>query len=336
MLEKASPQEGFLGGKLHPPFHFKLVSTRRRQFHLYRMKVSLSVSWIILCAATCALGADWPKGFVVQPYTQSADGRFGILVPDAQTYGDQGDDSDVPNYLVDISNHRIIGTIADGDYIHNENHRDLWADWNAASTLCVATYDGRFGFGDIQLLELHNDKFSQVELGAFIHNTLNGVIAREAGDPDAGCDVTCNVRFGEDGKIKFRAVGTTNAKRFEDQKTYGALFGGTYDPAANRWSDVVTRSLPTNLCDTFYDVYENPVTSPRINESGTDEQNAESLDSVLNDTYAALRFLLPPDQFAKIKAKQIRWLKKRDAITSLADRNKFVEARISTLQDLLW
>jgi hypothetical protein len=300
------------------------------------MKAFLPASLILLCAATCTFAADWPKGFVVQPYTQSADGRFGILVPDAQADEDHGDGPYDLNYLVDIPGHRIIGKVAGADYAHGENHRDLWANWNAASTLCVATYDARFGYDTVQLLELHGDKFSQLELGAFMQKALDRVIAHEAGDPDAGCEATCHVRFGEDGKIKFRAVGTTNPKRFEDQKSYGALFGGTYDPAANRWSDVVTRSLPANLCDTFYDVYEDPVTSPRINESGTDEQNAESLDSVLNDTYAALRFLLPADQFAKIKAEQIRWLKQRDAIKSLADRNKFVEKRIDTLQDLLW
>jgi hypothetical protein len=300
------------------------------------MKAFLPASLILLCVARCTLAADWPKGFVVQPHTQSADGRFGILVSDLQSVDYQEDNSDGSNYLADVPKHRIIGKVSGADYVHGENHRNLWANWNPSSTLCVATYDARFGYDTVQLIELHGDKLSQLELGAFMQKALDSVIAREAGDPEAGCDASCDVRFGEDGKIKFRAVGTTNPKRFEDQKTYGALFIGTYDPASNRWSEVVTRSIPANLCDAFCDVYENPAISSMISDIGTDEQNAESLDGVLNDTYAALRFLLPPDQFAQIKAEQIRWLKQRDAIKSLADQNKFVEARISTLQNLLW
>jgi uncharacterized protein YecT (DUF1311 family) len=50
----------------------------------------------------------------------------------------------------------------------------------------------------------------------------------------------------------------------------------------------------------------------------------------------AIRLLLPPAEFAKIKQEQIAWVKKRDASNSVAERSKLTEERSETLQKLVW
>ena len=51
-----------------------------------------------------------------------------------------------------------------------------------------------------------------------------------------------------------------------------------------------------------------------------------------------LRILLRPERFAKVKAEQIAWLKKRDAAGSVGcqEKCKLLEARVKALQDLAW
>jgi uncharacterized protein YecT (DUF1311 family) len=56
----------------------------------------------------------------------------------------------------------------------------------------------------------------------------------------------------------------------------------------------------------------------------------------MNDVYDAVRFVLPPDRFARVKQEQIAWLKTRDAAHSAEEKSKLTENRVRVLQNLLW
>jgi hypothetical protein len=59
-------------------------------------------------------------------------------------------------------------------------------------------------------------------------------------------------------------------------------------------------------------------------------------DKKTNNVYRAAQFILPPTRFAAVKRDQIEWLKKRDAVPSIDDKCKLIEARIKVLQELVW
>lgn len=42
----------------------------------------------------------------------------------------------------------------------------------------------------------------------------------------------------------------------------------------------------------------------------------------MNDVYQAMRAVLPPDRFAKVKREQIVWLKSRDAANSIEEKSE--------------
>ena len=68
----------------------------------------------------------------------------------------------------------------------------------------------------------------------------------------------------------------------------------------------------------------------------SEETKFKYLDDHLNDVYNAIRLLLSPADFAKIKREQIEWPKKRDTANSLAEKSKLSEERTKALQDLVW
>jgi uncharacterized protein YecT (DUF1311 family) len=57
---------------------------------------------------------------------------------------------------------------------------------------------------------------------------------------------------------------------------------------------------------------------------------------MMNDVYQAVRSVLPPDRFAKVKQEQVAWLRTRDAAHSVEEKSKLTDNRIRALQDLLW
>jgi len=57
---------------------------------------------------------------------------------------------------------------------------------------------------------------------------------------------------------------------------------------------------------------------------------------MMNDIYQAVRSVLPPDRFAKVKQEQVAWLRTRDAAHSVEEKSKLTDNRIRALQDLLW
>jgi hypothetical protein len=294
------------------------------------MRLLRAVSFFALLSslATSAMAVEWPSDFVVHSGTESSGGRYGILVSPWES-----DSNDC--YLADIQSHRVLGKLKEVDYFEHQNHADLSAIWSADSIRCVVTCSGRFGFGTIALIELHGQNFHQVDLGTAIQNSLEAVTSKEAkkdGEkPD--CFAIAYQRFVKDNKIRFRAVSTSNPKQLEIVRTYCALFQGTYDYSAARWTVTDARSITAEIFDILAGVYVDAGDDTR--EFSNEQDKAEAYDQSLNQVYSAVRFILPKAEFEKVKAARAAWLKQRDAVSSIEEKNQLVLARVNALKDLL-
>jgi uncharacterized protein YecT (DUF1311 family) len=136
------------------------------------------------------------------------------------------------------------------------------------------------------------------------------------------------------------------------------LFQGIFDPHSKKWITSTARPLsaeenemldrastgysdgelqvsPEAFKDLTADA-EEPLLSDGKNLFRSEETKFKYLDDHLNDVYKAMRLLLPPAQFAKIKQEQIAWLKKRDTSNSVAAKSKLTEERSEALQKLVW
>src|SRR5262249_12376863 len=152
-----------------------------------------------------------------------------------------------------------------------------------------------------------------------------------------------------DRKIRVRATSQNNPKQFENVKTYYALFQGTYDLAAKKWTITDARSITEDQSSDLDSAYQDdflrhimivpegkPVTEDFTGSIfHTEEEKFDALDTQLNAVYGAVRSLLPANRFAKVKQEQIAWVKNRDA-RPVEEKSKLTQDRISALQDLLW
>src|SRR5205085_2686318 len=68
----------------------------------------------------------------------------------------------------------------------------------------------------------------------------------------------------------------------------------------------------------------------------SEKDRFDELDKQLNQVYQAVRLVLPPNRFAKVKQEQVAWLKTREAAKSIEEKSKLTENRIKGLQELLW
>jgi Lysozyme inhibitor LprI len=280
--------------------------------------------------AASVMGAEWPSGFIVHSGTESPNGRYGILVPPQEPESN----SDGNCYLADVQSHRVLGALKGVDYFEHQNHAGLSAIWNGDR--CVVTREGRFGFDTISLIELHGQEFRETDLGTAIQRSLDTATAKEAKDhaENPGGPATAYIRFGGDNKIRFRAVSTSNPKQLEGIHTYCALFQGTYDPSAARWTVTDARPITADMFDALSDAYVDAGDDP--SQFSNEQAKAEACDRELNQVYSALRFILPKTEFEKVKGAQIAWLKQRDAAPSIEEKNRRVLARIKALQERLW
>jgi hypothetical protein len=298
-----------------------------------RLLRAVSFFTLLFGLVASAMAVEWPSRFVVHSGTESPSGRYGILVPPHES--ESNEDTDC--YLADIQSHRVLGKLEGVDYFENQNHAGLSAIWSADSMRCVVTRDGRFGFDTIALIELHGQDFRQVDLGTAIEHSLNAATSKEAAKNNVenpGGFATAYLRFAKDGKIRFRAVSTSNPKELENVRTYCALFQGTYDSGAARWTVTDARPITGEMFDTLSGAYID--TSEETTQSATEQGKAEAYDRDLNEVYSALRFILPKTEFEKVKAEQVAWLKQRDAAPSIEEKNRLVLARVRALRDLLW
>jgi uncharacterized protein YecT (DUF1311 family) len=299
----------------------------------------------LIAGATTGLGADkpknWPDGYVVQKNSTSPDGQLGVLVP-GHELAEADSASDSENFLADLKTRQILGKIAGADYFERQNHRDLDVVWAADSSACVLKYDGRFGYDMILLVEVTGSRFTQTDLGEYIAKALT----RAAGDE--GTD-SAWFRFGPGRQVRVRALTYTGNPKGEDEKTRRARFAGTYDPAGKKW--VVSEAHRMDESDTLSDAYSvkkgtDILVAPNGDQSkappdflgmivNSEEEKEQELDKEMNLVYKAVRTLLPPGKFAKVKADQVLWLKERDAAPA-GQRSGLIIERINALEEFLW
>ncbi len=282
-----------------------------------------------------AAAVSWPEGHVVYENTASPDGRYGVLVPTMEAW-EQDESLSEANYLADIKNHRVLGKIDKVDYFEHQNHRGLEVFWAPQSSVCVVENDGRYGADSISVLEINDSSFTQTEIGDRIQKSLDGAMKKQAHAPEMAGDVSPYFRFGTDRKVRVRALSQNNPKQFEDIRTYYALFQGTFDVAAKKWTVIDARSISAEQDDALVTAYGDLEQDLEHTTFQNEEDKAESLDQNMNKVYRAAQFILPPARFAAVKREQIEWLKKRNAAPSTDEKCKLIEARIKALQELVW
>ena len=251
-----------------------------------------------------AAAVNWPDGYVVYENTASPDGRYGVLVPTMEAW-EQDESLSEANYLADIKNHRVLGKIDKVDYFEHQNHRGLEVFWAPHSSVCVVENDGRYGADSISVLEINDSSFTQTEIGDRIQKSLDGVMKKQAHAPEMAGDVSPYFRFGTDRKVRVRALSQNNPKQFEDIKTYYALFQGTFDVAAKKWTVIDARSISAEQDDALVTAYGDLEQDLEHTTFQNEEDKAESLDQNMNKVYRAAQFILPPARFAAVKKEQI-------------------------------
>ncbi|HST31417.1 MAG TPA: hypothetical protein VLK27_11330 [Chthoniobacterales bacterium] len=297
---------------------------------------------VFILAAASSMAGDWPKDYVVQKSSESPDGRYVLLVQTADAADAQtSNESNV--YLADVKAHTTLGTIEKVDYFEHQNHRGLEIYWAPDSSYCVVENDGRYGMDTLLVLEIKDSKFTQTEIGERIQKSLDSAMKVEG-------DVSAHFRPGDDRKIRVRATSQNNPKQFENVKTYYALFQGTYDLAAKKWTVTDARRTNSDQDDAFQEAYNDDFTKHMIVAAEdknvpedfagsifrSEEEKFDALDTQLNQVYLAVRTLLPANRFAKIKQEQILWVKTRGAAKSVEEKSNLTTSRIRALQDLLW
>jgi virulence-associated protein VapD len=143
-------------------------------------------------------------------------------------------------------------------------------------------------------------------------------------------------RFGTDRKVRARALSQNNPKQFDDVKIYYALFQGTFDVAAKKWTVTDAPSINAEQYEALQTAYSDLEQDLEHSTFENEEGKAESLDQTMNSLYGTVQFILPPARLATVKREQIEWLKKHDAARSTEKKCKLMEARIRALQELVW
>jgi hypothetical protein len=311
-----------------------LYSHNRAKIGPVRLRVrrSAALSLWFLTAFLLRAG-DWPKDYVLQENSKSPDGHYVLLVQSHDAATDQ-DTEGTDVYLADVKAHRTLGTIDKVDYFEHQNHRDLEAFWPPDSSYCVVENDGRYGVDTVSIVEIRGSSLIQTEIDERIQKSLDSAMKKQSHDSEMAGDVSAHFRLGADRKIRVRATCQNNPKQLEDVKTYYALFQGTYDLAAKKWTVTDARSIPADQSDDLDIGYNKP--DFENTTYSNDEDRAKSLDEQMNSVYHAAKFILSPARFATVKQEQSEWLKKRDATPSIKARCELMEKRIRDLQDVLW
>ena len=301
--------------------------------HTGRALILVIAPALNFCALGIAAPGDWPKDYVVKENSESPDGHYAVLVQsmDAAT-GQEENESGV--YLADVKGHTTLGNIDKVDYFEHQNHRDLEVFWAPDSGYCVVENDGRYGADTISILEIKDSTFVQTEIGERIQKSLDGAMKKQVHDSEMSGYVSPFFRLGTDRKVRVRALSENNPKQFDNVKTYYALFQGTYDVAAKKWTVIDAHSITAEQSAALDWGYQKP--DFENTTFANEDERAKSVDEQMNQVYQAAKFILPPVRFAKVKQEQTEWLKKRDAAGSIGEKCKLMEARIRALQDLLW
>ena len=300
--------------------------------HTGRALILVIAPALNFCALGIAAPGDWPKDYVVKENSESPDGHYAVLVQsmDAAT-GQEENESGV--YLADVKSNTTMGNIDKVDYFEHQNHRGLEVFWAPDSSYCVIENDGRYGADTISILEIKDSTFVQTEIGERIQKSLDGAMKKQVHDSEMSGYVSPFFRLGTDRKVRVRALSENNPKQFDNVKTYYALFQGTYDLAAKKWTVIDAHSITAEQSAELDWGYQKP--DFENTTFANEDERAKSLDEQMNQVYQAAKFILPPVRFAKVKQEQTEWLKKRDAAGSIGEKCKLMEARIRGLQNLL-
>jgi hypothetical protein len=285
--------------------------------------------WVIASPPVHGAENDWPDGYVIAENSQSPNERYGVLIPGRETGGDLDEDK-IVNKLVDLKTHKRLCVIRSASYFEGQNHHGLRVKWAPDSNWCVVTYEDRYGFGSITLVEIAGNKCVQSDLGGEIQKSMNAVISRESHKVQTDGYGDAFFRQGPGRTVLVRGTAYTNPKMFEDQPTNHARFEGTFDLATHKW----THSSAAGLDD--WDSLTGALLDQDEPTEGTDEEKFKWFDDRLNEVYKAVRAVLPAKRFAVVKNEQRDWVKQLEAQKSPAEKIKLMRPRIAQLRDMLW
>ena len=290
---------------------------------------------LVLNLATSGIAAadDWPPNYIIHENSESPDGRYAVLVQ-SQDAALAEDDNESAVYLADTKAHATLGEISKVDYFEHQNHRGLEVFWAPDSSFCVVENDGRYGADMISILEIRDFSFVQTEIGERIQKSLDGAMKKQVHNSEMSGYVSPYFRLGTDRKVRVRALSENNPKQIDNVKTYYALFQGTFDLVTRKWTVTDAHSITAEQSAALDWGYQKP--DFENTTFANEDDRAKSLDEQMNQVYQAAKFILPQARFAAVKQEQIEWLKKRDAVGSIGEKCKLMEARITALQDLLW
>lgn len=287
-----------------------------------RVLILLVAPALNLSALGTTAAGDWPKDYVINENSEAPDGHYAVLVQSMDAATEQ-EDNESSTYLVDVKSHTTLGKIDKVGYFEHQNHRGLEVFWAPDSSHCVVENDGRYGADTISILEIKDSSFVQTEIADRIQEALDGAMKKQSHDFEVTGDVSSYFRLGSDRKVRVRALSQNNPKQFEDVKTFYALFQGTYDLAAKKWTATDGRSINSEQSDALESAYQDnfakhmivaadPAQAPE-NFTGSvfsaEEEKANALEKIMNDVYQAVRYVLPANRFARVKQEQIAWLK---------------------------
>ena len=280
-----------------------------------------------------ASAKDWPEGYEIAEHSESPDGNYGVLIADVDTGGALDEDK-ITDVLVHLKTHKRLAVIKDVRYYSGQNHQGLRTAWAADSSWCAVTYEGRYGFENITLVEIHDGKCTQTDVGKHIQDALDPVIKKAShGDTPFGY-AGAYFRSGPGHSILVRGTAFTNPKSMPNEPTYCSLFLGTFDLDSKKW----TRSEARKVTSKEKDDWESALDGFSEDERtfNNDEDRLTFYDERLNTIYGGVRTALPAERFAAVKKEQFAWVKKLEAQPSAAAKCKLIAARIKVLEDLVW
>src|SRR5262245_16748045 len=110
--------------------------------------------------SSTGLPDKYPKNYLIARSTISPDKKFAVIYPTsdyAQTFDGAKD------YLVVLEPFRILGPLkTERPYHQNQSHGGLSAEWSDDSSVGLITLDGKWGPGDVILVEFRNGKLARM------------------------------------------------------------------------------------------------------------------------------------------------------------------------------
>ncbi len=307
------------------------MTTYTTHKHTRKMLATALLTLLIHGGPAYCAEAEWPDGFAVDQDSVSPDGRFGVLLPSREKVEDLDEDK-IQNFLVNLKTRQKLTVIRRTHYFPGENHRGLSVAWAGDSSWAVVTYEERYGFETITAIDTHGSKCRQIDLGGHVQKALNSAIAGQSGNSGSSGYGTAYFRPGAGREILVRATALTNPKLYPTDEQHFALFQGTFNPDSEKWTRSEAKQIDS--IDDFEAAF-----SARVDEGivfADMENRLKWYDNRLNEVYSAVRIVLTPERFAKVKKEQIAWLKKLEATELNGQKIETISERIKELQKLVW